>query len=47
MQFLANKSTCLHRKATGTVEHVSTVERLEQIYSFQFIAEELLLTPLL
>lgn len=29
------------------MEHVSTAERLVQIYSFQFIAEGLLLTPLL
>lgn len=29
------------------MEYVSTAERLAQIYSCQFIAEELLLTPLL
>ena len=29
------------------MEHVSTAECLEQIYSFQFTAEELLLNPLL
>lgn len=39
---LAQKS---YRRAI--VGHVSTAECLAQIYSFQFIAEELLLTPLL